>query len=53
MFLIIDYSDICIILKIIHYGKFERAVLSRVPKGTEELNRNALSEGYRLALLSK
>lgn len=31
----------------------ERAVLSRVPKGTEELNRNALSEGYRLALLSK
>lgn len=27
----------------------EKAVLSRVPKGTEDLNRNALSEGYKLA----
>lgn len=31
----------------------EKAVLSRVPKGTEDLNRRALSEGYRLARLSK
>lgn len=31
----------------------ERAVLSRVPKGTEDLNRNALNEGYKLAQLSK
>lgn len=28
----------------------EKAVLSRVPKGTEELNRQALEEGYKLAL---
>lgn len=27
----------------------EKAVLSRVPKGTEELNRSALNAGYRLA----
>lgn len=26
----------------------EKAVLSRVPKGTEELNKNALEEGYKL-----
>jgi len=26
----------------------EKAVLSRVPKGTEELNRKALSAGYEL-----
>lgn len=28
----------------------EQAVLSRVPKGTEDLNRCALAEGYKLAL---
>lgn len=28
----------------------ENAVLSRVPKGTEDLNRKALEEGYKLAL---
>lgn len=27
----------------------EKAVLSRVPKGTEDLNRSALNEGYKLA----
>ncbi|WP_430886464.1 2-oxoacid:acceptor oxidoreductase family protein [Fusibacter sp. JL216-2] len=27
----------------------EKAVLSRVPKGTEDLNKSALEEGYRLA----
>lgn len=31
----------------------ERAVLSRVPKGTEDLNRNALNEGYKLAAQAK
>ncbi len=31
----------------------EKAVLSRVPKGTEDLNRKALNEGYKLAQLSK
>jgi 2-oxoglutarate ferredoxin oxidoreductase subunit gamma len=28
----------------------ENAVLSRVPKGTEDLNKSALEEGYKLAL---
>ena len=28
----------------------ENAVLSRVPRGTEELNKKALEEGYKLAL---
>ena len=31
----------------------EDAVLARVPKGTEDLNRSALREGYELALQSK
>ncbi len=31
----------------------EDAVLARVPKGTEDLNRTALKEGYELALQSK
>lgn len=31
----------------------EDAVLARVPKGTEDLNRTALREGYELALQSK
>jgi 2-oxoglutarate ferredoxin oxidoreductase subunit gamma len=31
----------------------EEAVLARVPKGTEDLNRLALNEGYKLALQSK
>lgn len=31
----------------------EKAVLARVPKGTEDLNRSALNEGYELALQSK
>jgi 2-oxoglutarate ferredoxin oxidoreductase subunit gamma len=31
----------------------EQAVLSRVPKGTEDLNRNALNEGYNLIAAKK
>lgn len=33
---------------IVSEGSLERAVLSRVPKGTEELNRKAIAEGYAL-----
>jgi len=29
----------------------EKAVLSRVPRGTEDLNKKALEEGYKLALI--
>lgn len=36
------------ILNTVSKESLEKAVLSRVPKGTEELNRRALAEGYRL-----
>ncbi len=36
------------ILNTVSKESLEEAVLSRVPKGTEELNRRALAEGYRL-----
>jgi 2-oxoglutarate ferredoxin oxidoreductase subunit gamma len=35
--------------KIVSVESLEKAVLHRVPKGTEELNKKALLEGYRLA----
>ncbi len=35
--------------KIISKESLKKAVLKRVPKGTEELNEQALQEGYRLA----
>lgn len=34
---------------LVSQNSVEQAVLSRVPKGTEDLNRSALTEGYRLA----
>ncbi|MGE5632513.1 MAG: 2-oxoacid:acceptor oxidoreductase family protein [Caulobacteraceae bacterium] len=37
------------ITKIISTDSLEKAVLARVPKGTEELNRKALSLGYEIA----
>ena len=33
----------------VSYGAVEKAVLSRVPKGTEDLNKRALKAGYDLA----
>lgn len=36
------------ILNSVSKESLEEAVLNRVPKGTEELNRRALAEGYRL-----
>ena len=35
--------------EVVNKESLEAAVLNRVPKGTEELNRTALSEGYMLA----
>lgn len=35
--------------KLVSYEALEAAVLSRVPKGTEELNKRALSLGYEIA----
>lgn len=37
------------ITKVISKESLERAVIDRVPKGTEELNRKALSVGYEIA----
>lgn len=37
------------ITKIVSYEALETAVLKRVPKGTEELNKKALSLGYEIA----
>ncbi|MDD4503454.1 MAG: 2-oxoacid:ferredoxin oxidoreductase subunit gamma, partial [Clostridiaceae bacterium] len=37
------------IAKVITKESLEKAVLARVPKGTEELNRKALSIGYEIA----
>jgi 2-oxoglutarate ferredoxin oxidoreductase subunit gamma len=34
--------------KVVSKESLEKAVLSRVPKGTEELNREALKEGFEL-----
>ena len=35
--------------KVVTRESVEKAVLSRVPKGTEDLNKKALEEGYKLA----
>ena len=37
------------ITKVISKESLEKAVLDRVPKGTEELNRKALAKGYEIA----
>ncbi|MDD3439064.1 MAG: 2-oxoacid:acceptor oxidoreductase family protein, partial [Clostridiaceae bacterium] len=37
------------ITKVILKESLEKAVLERVPKGTEELNRKALAKGYEIA----
>lgn len=37
------------IMKLVEKSSLEEAVLSRVPNGTEELNKKALVEGYNLA----
>ena len=39
--------------KVVSREAIERAVLARVPKGTEELNRRALQAGFALADSSK
>lgn len=38
---------------LVNRENIEKAVLSRVPKGTEDLNRRALNEGYKLAQCEK
>jgi len=46
---IVALGAIVEITKVISKESLERAVLDRVPKGTEELNKKALSMGYKIA----
>lgn len=46
---IVALGAIVAITKVISRESLEKAVLDRVPKGTEELNRKALSMGYKIA----
>ena len=34
--------------KVVNQESLEKAVLNRVPKGTEKLNKSALEEGFKL-----
>lgn len=45
---IIALGAIQAITKVVSINSLETAVLNRVPKGTEELNKQALLEGYKL-----
>lgn len=45
---IIALGTIYEITKVVSKDSLEKAVLSRVPKGTEELNKKALEEGFNL-----
>jgi len=47
---IIAVGAIAEITGVVSREAVENAVLSRVPKGTEDLNKTALEEGYKLAL---
>lgn len=46
---IVALGAITAITKVVDRESLEKAVLSRVPKGTETLNRSALEAGYRIA----
>ena len=46
---IVSLGVIAGLSKIVSREAIERAVLARVPKGTEELNRSALEAGFALA----
>lgn len=45
---IVALGAIIAITKVITPGSLEQAVLARVPKGTEELNKKALALGYKI-----
>ena len=46
---IVSLGVIAGLSKVVSREAIERAVLARVPKGTEELNRHALEAGFALA----
>lgn len=50
---IVALGAIVEITKVISKESLEKAVLDRVPRGTEELNKKALTMGYRIAENSK
>ena len=45
---IVSLGVICGLSQVVSREAIERAVLARVPKGTEELNRRALEAGFAL-----
>lgn len=45
---IVALGTLALATKIVSKGAIEKAVLDRVPKGTEELNKKALYEGFQL-----
>lgn len=45
---IVALGSIYELTKVVSKESLEKAVLSRVPRGTEELNKRALSEGFKL-----
>jgi 2-oxoglutarate ferredoxin oxidoreductase subunit gamma len=45
---IVSLGAIVGLSKVVSRSSIERAILARVPKGTEDLNRRALEAGYRL-----
>ena len=47
---IVALGTIYEITKIVSKESLEKAVLDRVPRGTEELNKKALEEGFKLIL---
>ena len=50
---IVALGSIYELTKIVSKESLEKAVLNRVPQGTEELNKKALEEGFRLILEHK
>lgn len=47
---IVAIGTIVALTEVVSRESLEKALLQRVPKGTEELNKQALLEGYKLAL---
>ncbi|MBN2383012.1 2-oxoacid:acceptor oxidoreductase family protein [bacterium] len=46
---IVALGALVALTNVVSYASIESAVLARVPRGTEELNRRALKEGYTVA----
>jgi len=47
---ILSLGAVCAMTKVVSLDSLKKAVVTRVPKGAEELNVNALEEGYKAGL---